>query len=103
MNIEVRKSQKFSVHFVKDVRLTEGSRNDLVTVGVIEGDRVYDVPMAFKREQLITGDRVPDLASAVITASDELVARLVEGAVRQRQDVSAEDLEQEEVAGLVAL
>jgi hypothetical protein len=87
----------------RKVFLTEGTRDDLVAVGVIERDRVYDVPMALEGQQLVTRDCVPDLASAIVTAGDELIAGLVEGAVRQRQDVCAEDLEQEEVAGLVAL
>lgn len=45
----------------------------------------------------------PYLASAVIGAGDELVPRLVEGAVGERQDVRAQDFEKEEVAGVVAL
>lgn len=43
------------------------------------------------------------LAGAVVGAGDELVPRLVECAVGERQDVRAQDLEEEEVAGVVAL
>jgi hypothetical protein len=59
--------------------------------------------VSLQREQLITSDGVPDLARAIITARDKFVARLVEGAVRERQDMRAQNLEQEEVRSLVAL
>ena len=45
----------------------------------------------------------PHLARAVVAARDETVARLVEGAVRQREDVRAQDLEQVEALVLVRL
>ena len=45
----------------------------------------------------------PHLAGTVVTPSDELVARLVEGAVRQWQDVRSQNLEQIKIATLVAL
>ena len=43
------------------------------------------------------------LARAVVAARDEAVARLVEGAVGERQDVRSQDLEQVEVLVLVRL
>ena len=57
--------------------------------------------MALQREQFVSGDRIPDLvqltsqkyeagthlACPVVAARDELVARLVERAVSQGQDV----------------
>ena len=43
------------------------------------------------------------LAGAIVAARDEAVARLVEGAVGQRQDVRSQDLEQVEVLVLVRL
>ena len=58
--------------------------------------------MALQSQQLVSRDGVPDLAGAVVTASDELVAGLVEGAVGKGEDVCAEDLEEEEVGGFVA-
>lgn len=82
--------------------LTERTSDDLVSVGVVERNGIHHVSVALEREQLISRYGVPDLAGAVVAACDEFVAGLVEGAVRQRQDVCSQDLEQEEVAGLIA-
>jgi hypothetical protein len=43
---------------------------------------------------------VPDFAGAVVGAGDELVAALVEGAVRERQNVRPQNLEQVKVVVL---
>ena len=83
--------------------LTEGTRNDLVSVGIIECDGVHDVSVAFQGQQFVTSNCVPYFASTIITASNELVAGLVECAIRQWQDVCSQDLEQEEVPSLDTL
>ena len=72
-------------------------------VGVVEGHRVDDVGVLVERKQLLARVGVPDLARAVVAAGDEAVARLVEGAVGQRQDVSSQDFEEVEVLALVRL
>jgi hypothetical protein len=82
--------------------LTEGSGDDFVSVGIVEGDGVDYVAVALQRQQLVPGYRVPHLARAVVTAGDELVARLVEGAVRQRQNMRPQNFKQKKVASLVA-
>ena len=45
--------------------------------------------MTFERQQLITGDRIPYLARSIIAPRYELISRLVEGAVSQRQNMCA--------------
>lgn len=82
--------------------LTERTRNDLVSIRVIEGNGVHHIPMSLQSEQLVSSDGVPDLAGAVVTARDELVARLVEGAIGEGEDMCTEDLEQKEVGCFVA-
>lgn len=83
--------------------LVEGAGDDLVAVWVIEGDRVDDIPVTLKREQLVPGDCVPDLAGPVVATGDELVARLVEGAVGEGQNVCAEYFKEEVIRALVAV
>lgn len=51
---------------------TEGAGDDFVSVGVVEGDGVHDIPVTLQGEQLVSGDCVPDLASPVVGACDEL-------------------------------
>lgn len=58
--------------------------------------------MAFQSKQLVARNSVPNLASSIIASSDKLVPRLVESAIRQRKNVGPQDLEQEEVAGVVS-
>ena len=58
--------------------------------------------MLLKTEQLLARDGVPDLTCPVVAASDEparikrcvlLIARLIEGAISKRQEMSTENLE----------
>lgn len=84
-------------------RLVERAGNDLITIGIVERDRVNDVPVSLERVQFVSGDCVPDLARAIVTTRNKLISRLVECAVGQGEDVRPEDLEQEEVTRLVAL
>ena len=64
-------------------------RDDLVPERVVERDGVHNIPVPLQRQQLVPGDGVPHLAGAVVAACDEFVAGLVEGAVRQGEDVRA--------------
>ena len=59
--------------------------------------------MLVKREQLLARVGVPHLASAVIAASDELAAALVEGTVGERKQMGSQDLEEPEALHLVLL
>ena len=68
-----------------------------IAEGVVEGDRVHHVLVPLERQQLLARQRVPHLAGAIVRAGDEAVARLVEGAVGERQDVRAEHLEEGEL------
>mmetsp|Transcript_11960 Transcript_11960/g.44456 ORF Transcript_11960/g.44456 Transcript_11960/m.44456 type:complete len:301 (-) Transcript_11960:16-918(-) len=82
-------------------RLVEAARHDLVSIRVVEGDGVHHVPMALQGQQLVAGHGVPNLARPIIAPGDKLVPALVEGAVREGQNVRPQDLEEVEVrAGL---
>ena len=95
---------------------------------VVERNRIHDILMAFKRQQFVAGGCAPHFARAIVGAGDEparsdvkhirtsikelehrpatphaLVARLVERAVGQRQDMSPQDFVQEEVIAVVGL
>jgi hypothetical protein len=70
---------------------TEGTCDNLVAVGIVEGYRVHDVPVSLQRQQLVTSDGIPDLTCAVVTASDEFVSALVKSTVRQGQNVSTKN------------
>ena len=59
--------------------------------------------MTFQSQQLVARDSIPNLTGAIITARDEFIARFVERTIGQRQNVSAQNLEQEEVAGFSGL
>ena len=72
-------------------------------VGVVESHGVDDVGVLVEREQLLAGVRVPHFAGAVVAARDELVARLVECTVGQREQVRAQHFEQAEALLLVLL
>jgi len=48
--------------------------DNLITIGVVEGNGVHNVAVAFQGEQLISGGGVPDFACTVVTTRDELVA-----------------------------
>ena len=76
--------------------LVEASSCDLVSEWIVEADGVYDVLVSLEFECLGPFFRVPYFARAVVAARDELRAALVEAAVRQRQDVSLQKLEQME-------
>jgi hypothetical protein len=110
---------------------TERPRDNFVAVRIVESNSVDNVAVALQREKFFARIRVPHLhhavvnfstfshaaivspnnrapssphlAGTVVTPSDELVARLVEGAVRQWQDVRSQNLEQIKIATLVAL
>lgn len=72
-----------------------------VPVGNVEGQRVHHVLVVIQRVKLCAGQRVPDLARTIVAPGDEptdehpdiLVARLVERAVGQRQDVRLQHFE----------
>mmetsp|Transcript_115380 Transcript_115380/g.322524 ORF Transcript_115380/g.322524 Transcript_115380/m.322524 type:complete len:204 (+) Transcript_115380:154-765(+) len=74
--------------------LVKTSCDDLVSEGIVERDRIHDVLVAVQCQQLLAAQRVPDAACPVIGPGDELGPGLVERAIRQRQDVGPQDLEQ---------
>ena len=84
-------------------RLVERSGNDLVPKWIIERNGIDDVLVPLESEQLIAARRRPDLARSIVAPRDELVPCLVERAVRQGQDVRAQDLVEVEVLTLVRL
>lgn len=52
---------------------------------IIEGHGVDDVAVSFEGEQLLSRVCVPDLARAIVAASDKFLACFVEGAIRKGQ------------------
>jgi len=58
--------------------------------------------VSLESEQLVARYGVPDFAGAVVASSDELVARLVECAIGERQDMGSKDLEQEKITCFIA-
>mmetsp|Transcript_42863 Transcript_42863/g.118517 ORF Transcript_42863/g.118517 Transcript_42863/m.118517 type:complete len:230 (-) Transcript_42863:8-697(-) len=75
-------------------RLVEATSDNFVTEWIVEADRIDHVLMAIERQQLFATEGVPDTASAIVGTGDELRPRLVEGAIRKRQNVRAQNLEQ---------
>ena len=65
-------------------RPIKGSSDDEVSEGVVKGHRIYYIFMLLQRQQLLSALGVPDFTCAIVRASNELVATLVECAVRQR-------------------
>lgn len=82
--------------------LTERTSDNLITIGIIESNGIDHVSVTLERQQLITSDGVPHFASSVITTSDKLITRLIEGTIRKGQDMSTQNLEQEEVTAFIA-
>mmetsp|Transcript_2702 Transcript_2702/g.4210 ORF Transcript_2702/g.4210 Transcript_2702/m.4210 type:complete len:207 (+) Transcript_2702:624-1244(+) len=74
----------------------ERSCNDLVPEWVVESDRIDDVAVPFKCEELLAGQSVPDTTGSIIRPCYEFAARLVEATICERQDVSTQDLEKVE-------
>ena len=66
-------------------RLVEATSHNEITEGVVKGHRADDVLVLFETEQFAATLGVPDLASPIVASRDKLIARLVEGAIRQRQ------------------
>ena len=69
--------------------------------GVVEGHGVDDVGVLVQGKKLLSGVGVPDLAGAIVRASDELVSGLVEGTVGQRKQMGSQHLEKGELLHLV--
>jgi hypothetical protein len=57
--------------------------------------------MVFQRQQLFTRDGVPDFASSIVRTCDELIARLVEGTVGEREEMSPQYFKQLELLFLI--
>ena len=68
-------------------RLVEATRHDQITEGVVERHRVNDVFMLLETQQFTTALGVPHLTCPIVAARDKFVSRLVECAIRQRQQV----------------
>ena len=68
-------------------RLVEAARHNQITEGVVERHRVNDVFVLLETQQFAATFRVPDLARPIVAARDKFVSRLVECAIRQRQQV----------------
>ena len=49
--------------------------------------------MLLKGQKFLAGDRVPDLARAVVAARDELITRFIKSAICQWKEMSAKNLE----------
>ncbi len=58
--------------------------------------------MALEGQKLVASESIPHLAGTIITTSNKLVAGLIEGAIGEGKDMGAKDLEQEELAVVVA-
>ena len=57
--------------------------------------------MLLEGQDLAAGDGVPDFAGPVVAACNELVARLIEGAICQRQQMRSQDLKETKLLLLV--
>ena len=68
---------------------------------IVESHGVDDVGVLVQREQLLASVRVPHFAGSVVRASDEPVASLVEGTVRQGKQMGSQGLEKGELLHLV--
>ena len=75
----------------------EGASGYFGAKGDVEGHAVDCVFVSFEGVDEVTSAGVPDLASAVVAASDEFVAVLVEAAVSEGQDVALQLLDQHEL------
>ena len=78
-------------------RLVEAARHDQITEGVVERHRVNDVFVLLKTQQFAATLGVPDLACPIVAARDKFVSRLVECAIRQRQQVRPQHRKQLEL------
>ena len=72
-------------------------------VRIVKSHCVNHVVVLVEREQFFACVRIPDLASAIVGASDEFVTGFVECAIRQRQQMGAKHLEQRKLLFLVLL
>ena len=89
---------------VPNLSLTiEGSRDDLVTVGVVERHRVNDVRVVVETEELLSRVSVPYFARAIVASSDKLVTALVKRAICQWEQMGSEHFEKTEALLLVFL
>jgi hypothetical protein len=70
-------------------------------VRIIEGHAVDHVGMLVQTQQLLAGVGVPDLASTVVAACNELVSIFVKRTVRERQQVRSQNLKKREFLLLV--
>ena len=78
-------------------RLVEAARHDQITKGVVERHGINDVFMLLETQQFAATLGVPDLACPIVAARDEFVSRLVECAIRQRQQVRPQHRKQLEL------
>lgn len=72
--------------------LVKRACDHLIAIRVVERDGVDDVFVALERQQLLPSVGVPNFAGAIVGASDETIARLVKGAIGERQNVCPQDL-----------
>jgi len=81
--------------------LVEGAGHNFISVRIIEGHAVDHVGMLVQTQQLLAGVGVPDLASTVVAACNELVSIFVKRTVRERQQVRSQNLKKREFLLLV--
>ena len=72
--------------------LVKRACDHLIVIRFVERDGVDDVFVALERQQLLPSVGVPNFAGAIVGASDETIARLVKGAIGERQNVWPLDL-----------
>ncbi len=72
-------------------RLIEAARHNQVTKRIIKGHGVHHILVLLQTKQLSARLRIPDAASSIVTTRDELISRLVEGAISQWKKMSAQD------------
>jgi hypothetical protein len=70
--------------------MIERASTNLITKGHIKSHTIDGVFMSFKGMNEVSGGCVPKFAGTVITASEELVAVLVETAVGKGKDMAFE-------------
>jgi hypothetical protein len=60
---------------------TKRSSDDLITIWIIEGYGVDNVPVSLQCEKLISSYCIPYFACSIITTSNKFIPRLIESAI----------------------
>jgi len=77
--------------------LIEAPGHDFVSEWIIKGHRVHYITVLVQAKKFLASHGVPNLASSIVGACDELIARFVEGTVGKGQQMRAKNFEESEL------